>query len=364
MEIFNKECHNNQYTIIHLPEKQWQHYEIPTGKHGFSGRLYGSLSPETCAWGVVAGKKLIAAIETVPDAVSNCLCIQMIWVDMDFRKQGIGHRLMKVAKEQAMIERRRAVVLNVQGCHADLTDFLRHKGFMLVGDNLSLYSPDKEEQIAVFEWRLERRQRLSRIDVEIREERPEDWYEVEWMTQRTFWNKYQKGGDEHYLVHKLRSAKEYLPGISRIALKDGEVVGAIFYSLAYVQDGDRHHDVLTFGPLCVKAEWRGCGIGEMLLHETMKLAAGAGYPGIIILGEPDYYPRIGFRTCDKFDITTEDGKNFDAFMGIELIPGGMEDIRGKFYLSPVFTDIPPEEVSEYNKLFPPLERQYFPMQWD
>lgn len=33
-------------------------------------------------------------------------------------------------------------------------------------------------------------------------------------------------------------------------------------------------------------------------------------------GEPDYYPLHGFHTCDKFGITTMDGKNFDGFMGI------------------------------------------------
>ena len=33
-------------------------------------------------------------------------------------------------------------------------------------------------------------------------------------------------------------------------------------------------------------------------------------------GEPDYYPLHGFQTCDKFGITTMDGKNFDGFMGI------------------------------------------------
>ena len=46
----------------------------------------------------------------------------------------------------------------------------------------------------------------------------------------------------------------------------------------------------------------------------MKLAANKGYKGIVILGEPDYYPRIGFKTCDNFNITTADGKNFDAFI--------------------------------------------------
>ena len=50
----------------------------------------------------------------------------------------------------------------------------------------------------------------------------------------------------------------------------------------------------------------------------MKLAKNQGYNGIVIFDEPEYYPRIGFKTCDHFNITTVDGKNFDAFMAYEL----------------------------------------------
>ena len=105
-------------------------------------------------------------------------------------------------------------------------------------------------------------------------------------------------------------------------------------------------------------------MGELLLRETMKLAANKGYKGIVILGEPDYYPRIGFKTCDNFNITTADGKNFDAFMGIELTEDSMKGIKGKFYESEVFENLPKEEVEEYNKKFPQLQKLRFPGQWD
>ncbi|MBP3915157.1 MAG: hypothetical protein J6D41_04100 [Clostridium sp.] len=36
------------------------------------------------------------------------------------------------------------------------------------------------------------------------------------------------------------------------------------------------------------------------------------------IGEHEYYPRIGFKTCDHFNITTVDGENFDTFMAYEL----------------------------------------------
>lgn len=88
---------------------------------------------------------------------------------------------------------------------------------------------------------------------------------------------------------------------------------------------------LRITELWVDEKLRRKGIGEMLMKETFELARKAGYPGSVILGEPDYYPRVGFRTCDLFGITTPDGKNFDAFMGYELQTDGLKDIHGKFY---------------------------------
>ncbi len=121
---------------------------------------------------------------------------------------------------------------------------------------------------------------------------------------------------------------------------------------------------MTFGPLCVHPDWHACGIGAKLLKETLPLVAKAGYPGVVIFGEADYYPRNGFKTCDNFGITTMDGKNFDAFMGIEVVENGFTDIHGKFHESEVFENLPKAEVEEYNKKFKETKKQYFPKQWD
>lgn len=392
-----------KYNIVHLPKDQWkgciipisyttkEYYDVSVEQRssGFSitmekksfdtpvahtpeeydypDKLYEEWWPGACAWGVLAEGRLAAAIETVPETWSNRLRVTELWIHEKYQKQGLGHALMQIAKEQAALERRRAIILETQSCNVNAIGFYLHEGFRLIGFDACCYGNDDLERKEVrmeMGWFPERKDKLSAEEVEIRMERPEDWHEVERMTQRAFWNKHHKGCDEHYLVHKLRASEDYLPQISRIACKDGEVIGAIMYSRAFVQDAKQRHDIVTFGPLCVKPEWQGSGVGELLLRETMTLAAGEGYPGIVIFGEPEYYPRIGFKTCDHFSITTADGKNFDAFMGIELIPGGMKDIHGKFYESDVFENLPPEEVEEYNGNFMPLQKQFFPRQWD
>lgn len=392
-----------EYEIIHLPKEKWKGTTIPIGykteqyydvavnktekgfiieiekkdfmepvthtpeEYDFPDKLYQDHWENAYAWGVQDHRELVAAMETDQELWSNRLRITELWVAEKYQKQGIGHALIEVAKEQARRERRRAIILETQSCNVNAIDFYQHEGFSLIGMDTCCYKNNdlqRKEVRLEFGWFPGEKKKLKYNEIEIRMETKDDWYNVELMTQHAFWNKHHLGCDEHYLVHKLRRDKEYLPELSRIALKDGKVIGCIMFSKAYVADGTKTHEILTFGPLCVDPEWQGCGVGELLLKETMKLAADKGYKGIVILGEPDYYPRLGFKTCDNFNITTADGKNFDAFMGIELIEDGMKDIQGKFYESKVFEDLPKEEVEEYNKKFPKLIKLKFPGQWD
>lgn len=189
-------------------------------------------------------------------------------------------------------------------------------------------------------------------EIMIRKETVEDYRKTEQMTLRAFWNIHGPGCNEHYLVHILREADCYVEELSRVAEADGEIVGAIIYSKAKVVDGDKVHEVLTFGPLCVEPTFHNAGVGRKLLEETLPLAKKMGYPGVIIFGEPGYYPKRGFITCDHFGITTPDGKNYDSFMAYPLEEEKFSHIHGKFYEDDVFEaceDL--ERVTEFTKEF-------------
>ncbi len=392
-----------EYEIIHLSKEKWKGTTIPIGyttdkyydvmvnkidkgfaieiekkdfaepvthtpeEYDFPDKLYEDHWENAYAWGVLVNDELVAAIETDQELWSNRLRITELWVAEKYQKQGIGHALIEMAKEQARRERRRAIILETQSCNVNAVDFYQHEGFTLIGMDTCCYKNNdlrRKEVRLEFGWFPEEKKRLNREEIEIRMETKDDWYNVELMAQHAFWNKHHLGCDEHYLVHKLRQDKDYLPELSRIAVKDGHVIGCIMYSKARVVDGADTHEIITFGPLCVEPKWQGCGVGELLLRETMNLAANKGYKCIVIFGEPDYYPRIGFKTCDNFNITTADGKNFDAFMGIELAKDSMKGIKGKFYESEVFENLPKKEVEEYSKKFPQLQKLRFPGQWD
>lgn len=393
------------YKIIHLPKEQWKNICIPMRytteeyfdvkiekadngfrvdfvktkleepishypeEYDFPDKLYQEHWEKAFAWGIVEeneGKEdLVACIETCPEEWSNRLMITELWVHEKLRRKSIGHALMEIAKQQANLEHRRAIILETQSCNVPAISFYLQEGFELIGFDSCCYSNrdiDKKE-VRLDLGYFPRKTQVNKEDIIVREETREEYHKVEEVALRAFWNKHQLGCDEHLLVHKVRKSDAYVPQISRIAEVNGEIVGVICYTKAQLQNGDKVKDILTFGPLCVLPEWQGCGVGGILLEKTLELAKQQGFEGAVIFGEPDYYPLHGFKTCDNFGITTIDGKNFDAFLGVELVEGGLAGFGGKFIEPKVFEELSEEENDELTKCFSVPAKQKFPSQW-
>ena len=189
-------------------------------------------------------------------------------------------------------------------------------------------------------------------EIIIRKETAEDYKKTEYMTLRAFWNIHGPGCNEHYLVHLVRESDCYVEELSRVAELNGKIVGLIMYSRARVVDKDQIHEVITFGPLCVEPTLHNLGVGKKLLEETIPLAREMGYSGIIIFGEPDYYPKRGFKTCDNFGITAADGSNSAPFMAYPLDEEKFSKVHGKFYEDEVFEKCDDlEKVTDFTKNF-------------
>lgn len=290
-----------------------------------------------------------------------------LWVHESLRRQGIGHQLMAIAKEQAVLEHRRAVILETQSCNVGAISFYRQEGFEPIGIDSCCYSNydlERREVRINMGYFPRRKQKLTKDTIVIRREKETEYHKTEEVVLRAFWNKHHLGCNEHLLVHKMRDNEAYLPELSRVAVVGDEIVGVICFAKAMLENQGKVKEVLTFGPLCAAPEWQGCNVGGLLLEETLALAKEAGYEGVIIFGEPDYYPLHGFQTCDNFGITTEDGKNFDAFMGIELVDGALSGFGGKFIEPKVFEDLPEEENERFTEQFNAPAKRKFPAQWD
>ncbi len=140
-EGYRVEIHRQKFDtpVSHYPEE----YDFPD-------KLYQPHWEKACAWGIITGegegRHMLACIETCPEEWSNRLMVTELWVEESLRRQGIGHRLMAIAKDQAIRERRRAIILETQSCNVGAIAFYEQEGFELIGFDSCCYSNRDRER--------------------------------------------------------------------------------------------------------------------------------------------------------------------------------------------------------------------------
>lgn len=116
--------------IIHTPEE----YDFPDSlyqEHWENAEAYGVLDLDGT---------LLACIEVCPEEWSNRLMVTELWVLEDLRHQGIGKKLMDKAKDIALRQNRRAIILETQSCNTNAIGFYLHEGFELIGFDTCCYT--------------------------------------------------------------------------------------------------------------------------------------------------------------------------------------------------------------------------------
>lgn len=191
----------------------------------------------------------------------------------------------------------------------------------------------------------------------IRRERQRDHRAAEELTREAFWNHYAPGADEHYLLHTMRTHPDFIPELDLVAEEKGVLVGQIAYTRAkIVGTDDREWPVLCFGPLSVRPDCQGKGVGTALVLHSLELARDLGHTAVCITGNPAYYGQLGFRAAERYDIRCANGKFMPALMAIELIPGALADKPGRFVESSVF-EMDTGGFDAYDTTFPHREKE-------
>lgn len=81
--------------------------------------------------------------------------------------------------------------------------------------------------------------------------------------------------------------------VSLVAEQGGELVGHVATSPVVVSDGTAGWHGL--GPISVLPEHQGKGIGSALMHAALRALREQGVAGCMLVGDPGYYRRFGFR---------------------------------------------------------------------
>jgi predicted N-acetyltransferase YhbS len=194
------------------------------------------------------------------------------------------------------------------------------------------------------------------MDMTIRREEPKDYRIVEEMTREAFWNLHVPGCDEHLLAHNLRTNEVFMPELDFVAEACGGIAGNIMFCRAKViADGGVKHEVLTFGPVSVWPRLQRKGIGGRLIRHALKAAVKMGFTAVLIYGDPAYYCRFGFKPGEAFGIQTSEGRFHPALQALELVPGAMAGISGRFSEGEAYR-VDPAELEKFDKQFPLKEK--------
>ncbi len=132
---------------------------------------------------------------------------------------------------------------------------------------------------------------------------------------------------EQFVITALRAAGAL--SVSLVAEIDGRVVGHVAFSPVSI-DGETC-DWYGLGPVSVVPELQRQGIGSALINEGLRLLKEAGGKGCVLVGDPNYYVRFGFRNVPELTLEGVPPEVFQALPLGDEAPSGAVAFHEAFF---------------------------------
>ncbi len=141
----------------------------------------------------------------------------------------------------------------------------------------------------------------------------------------------QEGRLVRSLVEEIRRKEYYLPELELLMLEDGEPVGYVMFSRFHIE-GKFTDRLLILTPAAVRTDLQRQHISRNLIEYGFRKAREMGFTAVLVEGDPRNYRARGFETSANHGIVAGPKVHLphvDCLMAAELIPGGLEGIRGE-----------------------------------
>lgn len=125
----------------------------------------------------------------------------------------------------------------------------------------------------------------------IRQEQEQDCDAVKQVTADAFALMEHSNQTEPAIIAALRDAGALT--ISLVATDGDEVIGHVAFSPVTIDGED--HGWFGLGPVSVRPDLQGRGIGGALIRQGLNELRAQGAAGCVLLGNPGYYRRFGFE---------------------------------------------------------------------
>lgn len=159
----------------------------------------------------------------------------------------------------------------------------------------------------------------------IRPERPGDAARVHAIHAAAF-----ATAAEARLVDRLRAAGHLR--VSLLAEVDDLIVGHVAFSPVTASSGAAGAGL---APISVVDRYRRRGIAAGLVRNGLEACRDAGFGWVVVLGEPTYYSRFGFRPASEFGLADE-YRGGATFQALELVRGALPVGGGLVRYAPEF----------------------------
>lgn len=160
----------------------------------------------------------------------------------------------------------------------------------------------------------------------ISKERPQDIEAISRLTEAAFKNEVHSSHTEHFIVNALRRTGQL--SISLVAAEHDEILGHVAISPVSISSGVTGWYGL--GPISVRPDRQGKGIGSALMKAALQQLRQQGAAGCVVLGDPAYYGRFGFKAHPGLELPDVPPEYFQALSFTGELPVGVVKYAAAF----------------------------------
>jgi putative acetyltransferase len=138
------------------------------------------------------------------------------------------------------------------------------------------------------------------------------------------------------LLDLLRASWTWDDELSFVAERDGELVGQVLFTHAFLDTPKEVLDVLLLSPIGVRPDVQGEGIGGQLIRTALAALSQRSEPLVFLEGHPGYYPRFGFRKAGELGFVAPSTRIPAAAFMVYVLPAHRPGVSGQLVYPDAF----------------------------
>lgn len=164
------------------------------------------------------------------------------------------------------------------------------------------------------------------MSISIRKEQSSDVQSIHKVTVAAFLEAPHTEHTEHFIVKALRESGAL--SISLVAEDEGNIVGHV--ALSPVSISDDTDGWFGLGPISVLPNNQSKGIGSKLMSAAIQELKKIKAKGCVLLGDPNYYNRFGFKQKKGLELPSVPHEYFQALLFQGDLPQGIVTYHESF----------------------------------